>query len=93
MTERSYPQRTCIGCRQVKDKKDLLRIVHTPEDSFHLDLTGKAKGRGAYICPEKACIEAAFKKGTLAKSLRCSIPKEALDTILGELNGLEKADN
>jgi predicted RNA-binding protein YlxR (DUF448 family) len=89
MTEKTYPQRTCVGCRQIKDKKALLRIVHTPEDTFRLDASGKAKGRGAYVCPDRNCIEAAFKKGALEKSLRCRIPKEAQDEIIRELTEFE----
>ena len=90
MTEKTYPQRTCVGCRQVKDKKSLLRIVHTPEDTFCLDASGKAKGRGAYVCPDPACIEAAFRKGALEKSLRCRIPREAQEQIIRELTEFEK---
>ena len=66
MTEKTYPQRTCVGCRQIK-----------------------AKGRGAYVCPDRNCIEAAFKKGALEKSLRCRIPKEAQDEIIRELTEFE----
>ncbi len=79
-----------MGCRQIRDKKDLLRIVHTPEDSFLLDTTGKARGRGAYICPRTSCIEAAFRKGALEKSLHCRIPAQAQETIIRELTEFEK---
>ena len=55
MKERKQPQRTCVGCREEKDKKDLIRIVHTPEDEYLVDPGGKAAGRGAYLCRSAEC--------------------------------------
>ena len=83
--ERSYPQRTCIGCRQVKEKRDLIRLVHTADGAFHVDGSGKLNGRGAYVCPQAACIESAFKKGALAKSFRTSLTALDKERLLEEL--------
>lgn len=90
MMERSYPQRTCIGCRQVKDKKSLIRIVLTPEGELRVDAGGKANGRGAYVCPDPVCIETAFRKGQLAKSLRTAVSSEAKERIKEELKKIEE---
>ena len=65
LVAKTQPQRRCIGCRNSFDKKDLTRIVKTPEGTICLDITGKMNGRGAYICKNEACLEAAFKKKQL----------------------------
>ena len=60
---RKIPQRQCVGCREMKDKKALLRIVKTPEGEILLDATGKKSGRGAYVCPDPECLKKARWKG------------------------------
>ena len=87
--ERAYPQRSCTGCRQIKNKRDLIRIVRTPDGQFHVDPGGKANGRGAYVCPSENCIRAAFQRGSLSKSLKAPVPEDLLETILKELKTLE----
>ena len=62
---KTVPQRRCIGCRESFDKKELVRIVKSPEGTISLDITGKKNGRGAYICKKEACLESAFKKKQL----------------------------
>lgn len=70
---RKTPQRTCIGCGEVKNKKELIRIVRTPEAEVLVDLTGKKSGRGAYICPNPDCLEQAVKGNKLAYKLDTEI--------------------
>ncbi|MDI3281344.1 MAG: YlxR family protein [Bacillota bacterium] len=70
---RKVPQRTCLGCRSVRPKKELIRIVRTPEGSVVVDPTGKRSGRGAYLCPSPDCLERARKGKTLEKALEQEI--------------------
>ena len=88
MKERKIPRRTCVGCREEKDKKELIRIVHTPEGEFHVDPGGKAAGRGAYLCKNPECLAKAFRSESLSRSFRTHVPKEALDVLLKEVSDL-----
>ena len=88
MKERRVPRRTCIGCREEKDKKELIRIVHTPEGEFHVDPGGKAAGRGAYLCRNEACFEKAFRTESLSRSFRTHVSKETLLALLAEVKDL-----
>ena len=65
---RKIPQRQCVGCREMKEKKALLRIVRTPEGQILLDGTGKKSGRGAYVCPDPACLKKARKNRSLERA-------------------------
>ena len=85
MMERKYPQRTCIGCRLTKDKKALIRIVRTPEGEILTDESGKMNGRGAYICPDPACLQKALSGKSLAKSLHAEISPEVRDRLIKEM--------
>lgn len=80
------PQRKCAGCGELKDKKELIRVVRTPEGEFRIDTTGKAAGRGAYICRKKECLEAAKKNHGLERSFRQKIKNEVYDRLAEELN-------
>ena len=80
------PQRKCAGCGELKDKKELIRVVRTPEGEFRIDTTGKAAGRGAYICRKKECLEAAKKNHGLERSFRQKINNEVYDRLAEELN-------
>ena len=71
--------RMCVGCREMKDKKELIRVVK--KDVFSLDETGKMHGRGAYICKDRICIETARKKRGLEKSLKENVPAEVYDEL------------
>ncbi len=73
---RKVPQRTCIGCNEVKNKKELIRIVRTPEHKVQVDFTGKQSGRGSYICPSVECLEKAFKDNRLENKLGIHIDSE-----------------
>ena len=85
---RKIPQRTCVGCREAKPKKTLIRIVRTPERTIIVDPTGKANGRGAYICPRNECLEAAIKSKRLSKALEVDITPEVMTKIKEELEDL-----
>ena len=76
MKERKQPQRTCVGCREEKDKKELIRIVHTPA------------GRGAYLCRSAECLEKAFRTEALSRSFRTHVPKEAQEKLRAEVKAL-----
>lgn len=73
MKIKKIPQRTCLGCKTVKPKKELIRIVRTPEGEVLVDSTGKKAGRGAYSCPSMECLEKAFKGSILAQALECEL--------------------
>jgi predicted RNA-binding protein YlxR (DUF448 family) len=88
MKVKKIPQRTCIGCRSVRGKKELIRIVRTPEGQVVLDVTGKKAGRGTYICPSVECMEKALKGEMLAKTLETSIPPEVKETLRDEVKGI-----
>ncbi len=76
------PQRTCIACRQVKDKRALLRIVRTPSGAVEIDARGKMDGRGAYICPAVACLEKGLKGTNLERTLKCVISPAERERLL-----------
>lgn len=82
---RKIPQRMCVGCREMKNKKELIRIVRTPDEMILIDRTGKKSGRGAYICPEAQCLNIAVKGKRLQKALEREIPEEIIEALRKEL--------
>lgn len=84
------PQRTCIACRQVKDKGELMRVVRTPEGTIEIDSTGKKKGRGAYICRDLACWEKARKGKQLEHALRGEVTGEEREELTSQARDLLK---
>lgn len=82
---RKQPQRSCIGCGETKDKRDLIRVLRTPEREFMIDLTGRKNGRGAYLCRNPECLERAIKRHSLESSFRMAIPQEVYDALREEL--------
>ena len=82
--------RKCTGCQEMKNKKELMRVVRTEEDRFLLDFTGKQAGRGAYLCPEQLCFERAYKQKGLDRSFKQAVPKEVYMQLQDEL---EKAQH
>ena len=82
---RKIPMRQCLGCREHKPKRELLRVVRSPEGEISLDPRGKKPGRGAYICPAESCFTRARKSNALARALDCAIPDEAYDALAGQL--------
>ncbi|MCE5285109.1 MAG: YlxR family protein [Pelosinus sp.] len=71
--QKKTPQRMCVGCQQMKNKKELLRVVRTPEAQIVWDATGKKAGRGAYLCKEEACLTKAFKEKRLERALKQAV--------------------
>mgnify|MGYP003681961434 CR=1 FL=1 len=76
MKNKHIPQRTCVACRQKKDKKDLIRLVHTESGAVEVDMPAKEPGRGAYLCPKKDCWELALKKNRLEYALRTKLTND-----------------
>ncbi len=85
--QKKQPQRTCMGCNQKKDKKDLIRIVKNKENVINVDKTGKMQGRGAYICNDINCLEKAIKNKRLEKVLETKISQEIYENVRGVILG------
>lgn len=85
MQQKKIPMRKCVGCNEMKPKKELVRIVKSPEGEISVDKVGKKNGRGAYICPKALCLTKAQKAGRLEKAFECKIPPEIYETLAGEL--------
>ena len=81
--------RKCIGCQEMKSKKEMLRILKTTEEEVVLDTTGKKNGRGAYICLSRECLEKAAKSKALERSLKMSIPREVYESLKKEIDAIE----
>jgi len=87
---KKIPYRTCIGCRQVQPKRNLLRIIRTPEGQVEIDKTGKKSGRGAYLCYNTECFKEAIKKNSIAKVLKKDLSQEKIKEIEKEIDNLKK---
>ena len=74
--QKKIPQRQCMGCRERKEKRELIRVVRAPDGGVSLDFRGKAPGRGAYICPDMACLKKAIRSKALERSREVAIPEE-----------------
>jgi hypothetical protein len=89
---KKIPFRMCAGCGQTKNKKDLIRIVKTPEEEIVLDPTGKKNGRGAYVCKSIDCLQKAIKTRGLERSLKAGIPSSVVETLEKEMVALESGE-
>jgi len=78
---KKIPQRMCVGCQEMKPKKQLIRVVRTPDETIEIDPTGKRSGRGAYICPEEECLKKALQGKRLEKALKSPISGEVIDEL------------
>lgn len=85
MQMRKKPQRQCIGCRESKDKKELIRVVRTPEGEIVLDYTGRQNGRGAYLCAKEECLQKAIKSNALSRSFKMNVPRETYESLERQL--------
>ena len=85
---RHIPIRTCVACGAKEGKRALVRVVRTPEGRVEVDPTGKRPGRGAYLCPRRACWEKALKKGRLERALRSPLPPEVRETLVAYAQNL-----
>ncbi len=89
---KKIPMRQCLGCREHKPKKELLRVVRSPEGTVCLDLRGKANGRGAYLCRSGACLKRAVKSNALSRALETEIPPEVYESLLREMEEADGAE-
>ena len=87
MKQRKIPLRKCTGCQEMKNKKELIRIVHNEAGEFLLDATGKRAGRGAYICPNLECLQKAQKSKGLERSFKEAVPREVYEQLAEQLRG------
>ena len=83
------PQRQCIGCREMKEKKSLIRVVRSPEGEISLDSGGRKNGRGAYVCPCAECLRKARKSKALERAFDCAVPAEVYDALESQLGALD----
>ena len=87
-TKSKIPMRQCTGCREMKSKKEMIRVIKTAEDEIMLDATGRKNGRGAYLCPSMECLKKAVKGKGLERSFKMAIPKEVYETLEKEMEEL-----
>ena len=83
--QKKIPQRQCMGCRERREKRQLIRVVRSPEGQVSLDFSGKKNGRGAYLCPDPLCLKKAIKSKALDRSLEVSIPQQVIDRLEKEM--------
>ena len=82
---KKIPMRQCLGCREMKPKRELIRVVRSSEGEISLDFRGKAPGRGAYVCPNSACLKKAVKARALARAFSAQIPPEIYERLEAEM--------
>ena len=83
--QKKIPQRQCMGCRERKAKKEMIRVVRGTDGTVSLDFGGKMNGRGAYICPDMECLKKAIRSKALDRSLEVTIPEEVYDRLQKEM--------
>ena len=88
MANKKIPMRQCVGCGQMKAKKEMVRVIKTPEEEIIIDATGRKNGRGAYLCANPDCLKQARKSKGLERSLKTAIPQEVYDRLEKEMNTL-----
>ena len=86
--QKKIPQRQCMGCRERKAKKEMIRVVRMTDGNVSLDFSGKLNGRGAYICPDPQCLAKAQKSKALERSLEVSIPEAVYEHLAKEMEGV-----
>ena len=88
MSTKKVPLRQCIGCGEIKSKKEMIRILKTESEGILLDATGRKNGRGAYICPSADCLKKAVKSRGLDRSFKMQVPREVYETLEKEMERL-----
>ncbi|MEG1879549.1 MAG: YlxR family protein [Pseudoflavonifractor sp.] len=83
---KKIPQRQCVGCREMKDKTQLIRVVKSPEGGVSLDFKGKLPGRGAYLCPNPTCLKRAIKSRALERAFSAPLPPEVLAELEAQMH-------
>ena len=86
---KKVPMSKCVGCQEMKSKKEMIRVIRTSEGEFLLDATGRKNGRGAYLCPNSDCLAKAVKNKGLERSFKQAIPKEVYEALEKEMEVLE----
>ena len=81
--QKKIPLRQCLGCREMKPKRELVRVVRAPDGAVSLDYKGKSPGRGAYVCPNKECLKKAVKSRALERALETQIPEDIYEGLAG----------
>lgn len=82
---KKIPMRQCVGCGQMNEKRQMYRVIRTQEGEFFLDKTGRKNGRGAYVCPNRECLQKAIRSRGLERSFKMQIPKEVYETLEQEM--------
>lgn len=90
MKPKKAPERMCSGCKEKKPKKEMIRVVRSPEGEISLDASGKKNGRGAYLCPKAECLKLARRAKRLERSLETAIPAEVYQALEEEMTRLEQ---
>ena len=90
MSTKRIPLRQCIGCGEMKSKKEMIRVIKTAEDQILLDATGRKNGRGAYLCPSMECFKKAVKGRGLERSFKMAIPREVYETLEKEMEEIDR---
>ena len=86
---KKIPMRQCIGCGEMKNKRDMMRVLKTAEDEIILDVTGRKNGRGAYLCKSGECLEKARQCKGLERSFKMNIPEQVYENLQKEFDGIE----
>ena len=92
MKPKKIPMRMCVGCREMKEKRELIRIVRTPEGDAILDPTGKKSGRGAYVCRRAECLRRSIRQKQLERQLEITLTPEIIQALTDELDQLNAAE-
>lgn len=90
MKEKKVPMRMCVGCREMKPKRELMRVVRSPEGSVAIDPTGRKPGRGAYVCFSADCLKKAIRQKQLERAFECPLGEETSQSLLTQLQALEE---
>ena len=85
--QKKIPQRQCMGCRERKAKREMIRVVRCTDGTVNLDFSGKMNGRGAYVCPDPECLKKAVRSKALDRSLEVTIPEEVYERLAREMEG------
>ncbi len=89
MKEKKIPMRMCLGCREMKPKKELMRVVRSPEGEVSLDPTGRKAGRGAYVCKSADCLQKAIKQRQIERAFECKLSEETQNALTEALEALK----
>lgn len=87
---KKIPMRMCVGCREMKEKREMIRVIKTADGDVLIDLTGKKNGRGAYLCKNAECMKLAVKNHGLERSFQTGIPKDTVEELMREMETIAK---